>query len=96
MRTCRSSEAGIRASEIRPVVKTTSTWKLISHEPITYSPECSALGVCALIGLWVLVVLRAVTVAGDNKNTENVSHDDCSRGRVSVRDTELGRGELDC
>jgi hypothetical protein len=65
----------LQAGETRPVVQATSTRKLASHRQMTYSPECSALGVRALISLGVLVVLRAVTVAGDNKNTENVSHD---------------------
>jgi hypothetical protein len=63
---------------------------------MTYSTECSAFGVVAIIGLRVLVVLRAVTVTSDNKNTENVSHDDFG-SRESVRDVELERrGVLDC
>lgn len=48
------------------------TW---SH---AYCAERSALGEVGLIGLGILVVFKPVTVAGNNDNTEYVSHD----GRV--------------
>jgi hypothetical protein len=88
-RTCRSSEGKIRAGETRPVVQAGLAREVTSHISVTYSTKGSAFSVGALIGPGILIVLCAVTIAGDDKNTKNVSH--VGIGRRLVRFEELER-----
>jgi hypothetical protein len=68
-----SSEGRTRAGGTGPVVRVASATEVTSRIPVTYSTEGSAFGIGTLIGDRVLVVLCAVTITGDDKNTKNVS-----------------------